>query len=63
MRITIKAARVNKGLTQANLADEVGVTKKTIHLWESGKTLPKVDKIERLCNVLGVQYNDIKWSV
>ena len=63
MRITIKAARVNKGMTQAALADKLNVTKKTVCSWEKGKTMPKLDKIEPLCNVLGVQYNDIQWRV
>lgn len=63
LQITIKAARVNMGLTQEDVAKAVGVTKKTVGSWESGKTLPKLEKIEPLCNLLGVQYDDIKWGV
>lgn len=62
MQITLKAARVNKGMTQADLGKEVKVTKKTINSWENGKTKPSIDKIEPLCAVLGVKYDDIKWN-
>lgn len=63
LQITIKSARVNMGLTQEDVAKAVGVTKKTVGSWESGKTLPKLEKIEPLCNLLGVQYDNIKWGV
>lgn len=63
MMITLKAARVNKGITQQALADELKVTKKTISSWETGKTVPKIDIIEPLCNALGVKYNDIQWRI
>lgn len=59
MRITLKAARVNKNLTQEQVADELKVTKKTVGSWESGKTSPKLEKIEQLCELYGVSYDDI----
>lgn len=61
MTITLKAARVNRGITQVELADALKVSKKTISSWESGKTVPKIDKIQPLCSTLGVEYNDIQW--
>ena len=62
MQMSIKAARVNKGLTQQELADEVKVAKKTVWSWENGKTKPTIDKIEPLCLALGVEYDDIRWA-
>lgn len=62
MRITLKAARANKRWTQQDLAKAVEVTKKTVGAWENGKSMPKVDKIERICSVLGVKYDDIQWK-
>lgn len=62
MTITLKAARVNRGITQEELADILKVSKKTISSWESGKTVPKIDKIQPLCSTLGVEYNDIRWA-
>lgn len=63
MRVTLKAARINKGLTQEDVAKELNVTKKTVGSWEMGKTMPKLDKIERLCSLLGCGYDDIAWNV
>ena len=45
MKLTLKAARVNKGLTQEDVAKALNVTKKTVGSWEMGKTMPKIDKI------------------
>ena len=63
MRILLKAARVNKDLTQQDVANALNVTKKTVGAWETGKTKPKVDKIDALCLLLGVNYDDIQWNV
>ena len=63
MRITLKAARTNKNLTQGDLATALNVTKKTVGAWENGKSMPNVDKIDRLCEILGCKYDDIQWKV
>ncbi len=36
----IRKARIEKGLTQEELADKVGYTKQTISNWENGKSTP-----------------------
>lgn len=38
MKITLKAARVNAGMTQKEAADKIGVSETTIINWENGKT-------------------------
>lgn len=63
MRITLKAARINKGLTQNEMASELSVTKKTVGSWENGLTMPKADKIDPICNLLGVSYDNIEWNI
>lgn len=63
MRITLKAARTNKNLTQGDVATELNVTKKTVGAWEKGKSMPNVDKIDQLCTLLGCKYDDIQWKV
>lgn len=62
MRITLRAARINKGLTQEAVGRELNVTKKTVGSWESGKTMPKADKIKLICDLYAVEYDDIKWA-
>lgn len=43
MKITIKAARVNIGLTQGKAAKELGISRSTLASYESGKTKPDID--------------------
>lgn len=63
MKFSIKAWRVELGLTQEAFAKAVGVSKKTVSLWESGAVKPNLDKIEPICRVLGVSYDDIRWAI
>ena len=63
MRLTLKAARVNRGMTQEEVAKALCVNKKTVGAWENGVTFPKADKIDPLCALYGVKYDDILWRV
>lgn len=62
-RVSIKALRIDRGLTQAEFAKALNVTKKTVSSWEQGKTCPKLDKIEAICDTLNVPYDSIRWNV
>lgn len=59
MTITLKAARVNKGLTQPEAASLIGVSKTTIINWERGKSFPDVKEIKKIEEVYGIGYNNI----
>lgn len=61
MRMSLKAARTNRNLTQEEVAMRLRVTKKTVSSWENGKTLPTLDKIEAICELYGLSYDDIQW--
>lgn len=61
-RISLRAARVDKNLTQDELAQKVDVSKETIANWENGRTMPRTDKIERICSALDRTYDEIEWS-
>lgn len=61
MRVTLRAARVNANLTQEAAAKELQVTKNTIIAWETGRSMPSVDKIEGICALYGATYDDIIW--
>lgn len=37
MNVTLKAARVNVGMTQEEVAEKLDVSRNTVSLWESGK--------------------------
>ncbi len=58
MKVSLKAARVNAGLTQKEVADKLEVSKYTIINWEQGKY--KIDR--RTLIALAFIYNiDIKF--
>lgn len=58
-KISLKAARVNKGLTQKEAATALGVGNKTLWMWENGVSMPKADKIDAICDLYGVPYDNI----
>lgn len=58
-KITLKAARVNAGLTQKEAAEKLNVSNKTVWAWECGKAMPKVNKIDEICELYGRSYDDI----
>lgn len=59
MMISLKAARVNAGLTQQQAASLIAVGKKTLWSWENGKTFPKVDQLKKLCEIYHVSMDSI----
>lgn len=57
--ITLKAARVNAELTQAELAEKLGVSPLTILSWESKKTKIPIESLMKLCEICCVRADDI----
>lgn len=58
-KITLKAARVNKGFSQIDAANALGVSVVTLRSWEKGITFPNVEQIKKLEDVYSVEYKDI----
>ena len=50
----IRDLRVAKGLTQAQLAETIGVSDKAVSKWERGCGTPDVSLLPQLCAALGV---------
>ena len=59
MAITMKAARVNAGLTQKEIAKRLGVSPVTYWKWESGQVEPRLSKYQQFCEVCGLRTEDI----
>ncbi len=59
LKITLQAARVNAGMTQSQVAKELGVVNKTISNWESGKSIIKAFQLMSLCQLYGVSVDNI----
>lgn len=56
---TIKRLRENKGITQTELADMLGVSSKAISKWETAKGLPDITLIEPLSKALSVSVMEL----
>ena len=56
---TIKRLREEKGITQQQLAEELGVSSKAVSKWETAKGLPDISLIESLSRVLGVSVAEL----
>lgn len=62
-KLTLKAARVNKGLNQAEAAKLIGVSVYTLINYEAGKSFPDVPVIEKIEKVYGIPYHLINFLV
>ena len=51
---TIRQLRIERGLSQIQLADQMFVTHSTVSRWESGSRLPDAVMISRLAKCLGI---------
>lgn len=59
MQVTMKAARINKGLTQKEAAERLGISLTTLSNYECGKSFPDVPVIQKIEKLYSVSYNDI----
>lgn len=55
----IAEMRKEQNLTQMDLAEKLGVSNKTISKWECGNGMPDYALIQRLCEILSVNVNEI----
>ena len=51
--------RKMRKMTQEDLAEQVGVTRQAIAKWESGETIPDLEKCRLLAEVFGVSLDDL----
>ena len=55
----ISKLRKEKGLTQQDLAEKIGVSNRTIGNWENGRNMPDLSLFNPLCEILGITVNDL----
>ena len=51
---TIKHLRESRKMTQADLAEKIGVSSKTVSKWETAKGLPDISLLQPLAQALGI---------
>ncbi len=57
----MKIARVEKDLSQEQLADLVGATRQTISMIEAGKFNPSLQLCISICKALGKTLDELFW--
>ena len=55
----IQEARKRRSLTQEELAEQIGVSRQALAKWESGKTLPDIERAAALSRILGIPLAEI----
>ena len=51
--------RKQKGYTQSQLAEKLGITDRVVSKWETGKSMPDVSIMLELCSILGININEL----
>lgn len=57
MRISLRAARVNAGLSQKAAAELLRIGTSTLQGYENGRSIPRWDIIQRMQEVYGINSN------
>lgn len=60
--LKLKAARAEKDMTQAALAEAVGVSRQTINAIEKGEYNPAINLCRAICKALGKTLDDLFWE-
>lgn len=55
----IRRLRESKGLTQEDLAAELGITASAVSLWESDKRSMNIKQADKLAHALGATLNEL----
>ena len=51
---TISQLRESRGMTQAELAEKIGVSSKTVSIWVTANGLPDISLLQPLAGALGI---------
>lgn len=57
--LRLKEILKKRGLTQLFLANAMDLSKVTINQWATGKTMPSVESLIKLCEILDVSLDDL----
>ena len=51
--------RKQKGLSQKELGDMLGVSNKAVSKWENGESMPKLSTMLKLAEIMGIDGNEL----
>ena len=55
----LREARLDRGMTQAELAERIGVVKSTVAGYETGRSEPNMEKFAQIMSVLDIDANSL----
>ncbi len=55
----IAECRKEKNLTQLQLAEKLNISNRAVSRWETGKGCPDVSIMMELCDILGINANEL----
>lgn len=61
LKITIKAARVNAGLSQKEAAEALKISNKTLCSWENGISVPNIQQVDEICALYDIPYDNLNF--
>lgn len=59
IKISLKAARVNSGMTLTQASEKLGVSTSTLSRYECGKSYPKTNLLPKICDLYKIPYDNI----
>lgn len=59
LQITLKAARINAGLTQQEAANKLDISVSSLQNYEKGTSFPNAEVIKRIENTYSISYNNL----
>lgn len=57
--LLLRKYRLDKNLTQGQLADMLGVAKTTISMWESGDRKPDIFMLKKIADLFSISTDDL----
>ena len=57
--MSIKTVRESKNLTQQYIANELGISRSSVAMWETGEAMPRADKLPELARILGCTIDEL----
>ena len=55
----LKRIRMQKNITQVELAEMLGISRTAVSMWETGEALPRAETLKRLAKILGCTIDEL----
>ena len=62
-KISLRAARINSGLTQRQAAALLGISEQTLSNYERGFSYPDVSRMQQMMELYQMDYSAIRWTL